>query len=714
MKKIDKIAFATIIIAIVLLNIYIGSNIKEPIWIIQTIVSFIAFGYILIKKIQKEKNVIIKGKIDIAVLIFMISTILPLLFRKYSSLEGTINFILKYWSVFGIYVLTRNVVVNEQKIVIIIKTVLISSIIPIILGYDKILNLNIFSNVLESINAVKITDTRMISTFGYANTFAIYLTFTVSLAMGLLIQESNKKNKILLYIYIIIAFATIVLTQSKAVIALIGITILIFACKGIRNGKIKKKWIVAGMLAIAIFAVYFCVAIHISKTLVVTQKQKTCVIRNIEKNKKYNLKFNIDAVTNKDYDSFKIIVVEITRYFGEKQLGIISLGNYFGIESLDIETDEITSNLEIRIENPLNQTIKINEFKINNAPYILEYKIIPDELVRMFTTFNFKNSSVFQRFDFWNDGIKIIKDNWLIGAGGNAWRMLYGQYQDYLYYAKEVHSYPIEIWMSFGITGIVAYIFIIAITLQNINKNLKNKIILSIAIGLGLVTIHSFMDFDMSYLIMEMTVYIFLSIINKDDNNIKIKTNLIEMILIAIFGIVFAGNVLAFITTISENEQGISKINVAKWLSKYQYNEIILNQDYDVIKIKQFIKNEPYMYQNKMYEVMGKIIQRDCCKDDVDFLVGTLKNIKLERNYEVSEITKRAEILIAIYKNTDDKSEKLGTEKLLEIVVNEYPKYNKNIQQYQRNLEGKTIADIKYKNYAQTYIDAKKILEGYK
>ena len=56
----------------------------------------------------------------------------------------------------------------------------------------------------------------------------------------------------------------------------------------------------------------------------------------------------------------------------------------------------------------------------------------------------------------------------------------------------------------------------------------------------------------------------------------------------------------------------------------------------------------------------------------------------------------------------------MGTEKLLEIVVNEYPKYNKNIQRYQRNLEGKTIADIKYKNYAQTYIDAKKILEGYK
>lgn len=714
MKKIDKIAFATIIIAIVLLNIYIGSNIKEPIWIIQTIVSFMALVYILTKKIQKEKKVIIKGKIDIAVLIFMITIILPMLLKKYVSLEGTINFILKYWSVFGLYILTRNVVTDNKKINAIIKTVIISSMIPIIFGYDKILNLNMFSNILEAINAVKITDNRMISTFGYANTFAIYLTFTTSLAIVLLIQARKKKEKILLGIYIVIALITIILTQSKAVIALIFITSLLFIIKGIRDNKIGKKWIVSGVIEIIIFGIYFFIAIQIPKPLVVTQENKTCVIRNIEKNTRYNLEFNIDATTNKSYDSFKIIVVEITRYFEEKQLGMISLSDYSGIKTLDIETDENTSHLEIRIENPLNQIIKINEFKINEKPYILEYKIIPDELVRIFTTFNFKNTSVFHRFDFWNDGIKIIKDNWLIGAGGNAWRMLYGQYQDYLYYAKEVHSYPIEIWISFGIGGIIAYIFIIAITIKNNVKKLKDKTTIAILIGLALIGVHSLIDFDMSYLIMEMLVFMFLAIVNKADNNINIKFSFIEIFLLGVLGMIFIWNSLALITTFSENEQGLAKINVASWISKYQYNDIILNENYEKNKIEKFIKNEPYMYQNKMYEVMGKIIQRDCCKDDVDFLVGTLKNIKLERNYEVSEITKRAEILIAIYKNTDDKSEKLGTEKLLEIVVNEYPKYNKNIQQYQRNLEGKTIADIKYKNYAQTYIDAKKILEGYK
>ena len=64
-----------------------------------------------------------------------------------------------------------------------------------------------------------------------------------------------------------------------------------------------------------------------------------------------------------------------------------------------------------------------------------------------------------------------------------------------------------------------------------------------------------------------------------------------------------------------------------------------------------------------------------------------------------------------VYENTKENSKELGTEKLLEIVVNEYKKYSGNVQQYQKNLEGKTIANMKYESYTQSYITAKKILE---
>ena len=128
MKKIDKIAYVVILILIVLLNVFIGSNIKDPIWIIQLIVSIFTVVYIIVKKVQREKNIIIKGKIDIAVLGLMIATTIPFIFKTYASLEGTVNFILKYWSFFGFYILVRNVIVKQKQRKAVISTLIISSI----------------------------------------------------------------------------------------------------------------------------------------------------------------------------------------------------------------------------------------------------------------------------------------------------------------------------------------------------------------------------------------------------------------------------------------------------------------------------------------------------------------------------------------------------------------------------------------------------------
>ena len=49
----------------------------------------------------------------------------------------------------------------------------------------------------------------MISTFGYANTFAVYLALTSSLAIGMLLNESKKSKKVLYGIYILISLVTI-------------------------------------------------------------------------------------------------------------------------------------------------------------------------------------------------------------------------------------------------------------------------------------------------------------------------------------------------------------------------------------------------------------------------------------------------------------------------------------------------------------------------
>lgn len=708
MNKTDKFGFVSILVTIVMANIFIGSNIKEPIWIMQFFMSIVSIIYIVIKKVQKEKNVIIKSKIDICVLVFMISTMIPLIAKTYVSLNGTINFILKYWSVYGIYIIARNTITQKKQINIFIKTLIISSIIPIILGYDKLLNINLFENIFDKIDSVKLTDSRMISIFGYANTFAIYLAIIDFLTISMYKQEQKKFLKVLYLLHIIIITITLGLTTSKAVIALCSLIVLIYVILRIRNKTISKKWIVIGILGIILFFIYFFIAIQIPKDLVVTESQKNCIVRMFEKNAKYKLDFNIDAKSDQDYDSFKIIIVEITKYSSEKQLGILSFAKYNGWKSVEIQTDELLSHLEVRIMNPLNQEITIKDFKINDKPYILEYKIIPEPLVRMFVTFNFKYTGAYQRLDFWQDGIKIAKKHWLFGAGGNTWRMLYGQVQSYLYYAKEVHSYILEIIMSFGIIGILSYICIVCITLKNGFKLKNNKTILPLFIGFVMIFLHSMMDFDMSYLIMIILYFLFISIINIEDKKINKNTNIIECILIFIFSIITIGNICGTITSFNNGN-----INIAPWIEQYQFNDIVcknMSNEQKIEKIKQYIKNEPYSQQNSIYEIWGNLLlelDETEKKKNIDLLIQVLKNVTPERLYNIVQTQKRTDIIMNIY-------EKSGQEPkgLLEIVVSEYKDTAFRIIEYDKNLMGKVASEMTLENYKDTYEKALKLLRN--
>ncbi len=733
---IDKIGFFVIIVTIIMLNMFIGSNIKEPIWIIQAIVSAFTAIYLIIKKIQKTKNIIIKRKIDIAVLVFMISTTIPLIFNTYVSLEGTINFILKYWSIYGLYILVNNIVIGDnKKINIVVNTLIFSSVIVIIFGFDKF-TFNIFTKIYEILNSVNIEDTRMISTFGYANTLAAYLSFVIVLAIGQFVKnKDNIKNRIIYGIYILLAIITIILTQSKMVLAIDALIILLFIIFQIKNKKISKKWIFVGIIGIELFFIYFLIAINIDKPLVVTDEEKTCVIRGIESNIDYNLYFNIDANTDKTYDVFKIKIVEVNRYFTEKVLARFNLGDFTGTKSLNIHTGDLVDHIEIRIENELNQEITINDFRINGKKYILEYKIIPEPLVRVFTTFNFKNSSVWQRADFWQDSLDIIKDNWVFGAGGNAWRMLYGQVQDYLYYAKEAHSYILEVWMSFGIVGIASYIIIIILTIKSVinifkKQDKKNNNILIIAIGLSIILIHSCMDFDMSYLIIEMIVFMFIAILNKDETEIKSDLKIIDIIISIAFLAVGIGNILGLVADNIKDENMYYGNKLASWVSKYNYNEIIYYennniQDEDKInKIKKFIKEEPYLYQNIMYEIMSNQIIKDFnngnidrAKTNIDYLINVLNNVKVERIYEIESIQKRSEILLnlsqsldTLYKETQDDYYKSTMEKVIDIIKKDYEKYRYKAYDFEKSQFDELITQYKIEFYDRTYNDALNLL----
>ena len=109
-----------------------------------------------------------------------------------------------------------------------------------------------------------------------------------------------------------------------------------------------------------------------------------------------------------------------------------------------------------------------------------------------------------------------------------------------------------------------------------------------------------------------------------------------------------------------------------------------------------------------MYKLLSDSIIQNNNKTDLEFLIKTLKQVKVERKYEINQLESRSDIIINLYEKTKNKEE-LKDKELLNIIIKEYPEYSKCILEYTKNLEGKTMSDIKYKNYTQNYERAKNL-----
>ncbi|MDT3698314.1 MAG: O-antigen ligase family protein [Thermincola sp.] len=127
-----------------------------------------------------------------------------------------------------------------------------------------------------------------------------------------------------------------------------------------------------------------------------------------------------------------------------------------------------------------------------------------DFLQSRFLNLSLSAGGVTERFVFYQDALKIVKDNLLMGTGGNGWESLYKQYQGYGYITKEIHNQYLEVWVEAGTLGLLAFIAIwisaIAVGIRLIRKGPEAErhltwTVLCAALALG---IHSFTDFNLS------------------------------------------------------------------------------------------------------------------------------------------------------------------------------------------------------------------------
>lgn len=733
----EKIGLIGIIIIMLLSSIFVMPSETMPTWITLLITSAFTTVYVIYKKIKKEKNVIIKSKLDIAILIFMLSPLIPLIFNTTVSFSETIIAILRYWTIYGVYILARNLITEDKEKKIIINALIIISVIPIILGYDMFFKINLFQPILSFFNISAFHEYRMISVFDYANTYAIYLSVMTFLAIAMFLNTEEKKLKILYGIYILIASITIILTQSKATIALLGILILIFILKKLKDKEIPKKYIIIGVSLIIAFFIYFCVGLNFSKPVVVKGNQEEW-IRGIEPNTKYVIEFDVNAETNTQEECFEIQIDEANQYNITEIKGKVTFGTCNDTKKIEFTTGDSVDHLALYMKNMSEQEFTINACRINGEKYTIKYLMLPNGLVRMFTTFNFKNSSVWQRFDYWGDGFKIIKDNWLFGAGGNAWNLLYGKVQDYQYYSANVHSNILDIWMSFGIISLIAFISILVLILKNVKDIIKNRsdikvyrMQVAMLISILIIFLHSCMDMDFSFITIGILFYLLVALSSSKDKELKTKKiEIIDYIIVIAFAVITTINILGLTSDLLKESNPKLSSKLSPWNEQYMYNDIVGTQnpnEYDkenMQKMINYMKKEPYSQQQQWITTyLASNISRgleqegyEANVEGIDFWIDFWRNNKIESKYDsnmiIQKINNELEILMAMnnLENITEETKKQMLE-IIEIVEKDYKEYENNILEYTKHKDTKEESEKNHQKYTELYNKILKIKE---
>ena len=178
MKSNLKFNFVLLLVNIIIIisSILIGSPLKYNVQTLNLIISILFLIIIVVNTKNKEK--IINNRLDFVIIILLISSIIPLIFNTYISLEETIDNIFTYTSLVSIYFIVKELLKKnkERNITIIIKTIIISGIIIFIFGIDN-LTINFFGDFFNKVGILEYQneEVRMIANIGYANTVGIML-----------------------------------------------------------------------------------------------------------------------------------------------------------------------------------------------------------------------------------------------------------------------------------------------------------------------------------------------------------------------------------------------------------------------------------------------------------------------------------------------------------------------------------------------------------
>ena len=193
--------------------------------IIQTAILVVTILYIIIKKVKKEPVKIVENKMDIAIIIFTISTFIPIIFQNYTSFYTSLTVSLNYVCMFFWYILVRNIV-NQKKLEYVNLLIVAQAVILVILGIENLTTNRIFP--LLGIDNITNGENRLVSLFGNPNVLAGFLAFSFFITFHKAIHTDTIKQKVMLHVTKVICMIGIILTYSKAMYILMQIMAILY------------------------------------------------------------------------------------------------------------------------------------------------------------------------------------------------------------------------------------------------------------------------------------------------------------------------------------------------------------------------------------------------------------------------------------------------------------------------------------------------------
>lgn len=541
-----------------------GSYFRSKYVLLISFISILCALLIVLKNNISKNPSIIHNHLDIGIIAFAISYIFSTIFAI-SSMDG-LDGLLIYLSLFMIYKIssylysedTTKLVLNNGLIFSIFILSLFSmlgaaDIIKLngVFGWgDRLMGLYQYPNSTASVLAAGVIFTlytllteknknmrilyfilisTMLQAFFQTKSRGAILVFAIVWAVTILI--SNNKGRLYGFIYTALSAIACMLVYSKIystfmnkngflpifiifLVECIVISIIIEYSRRyldkIDDKAIRYSFVSLISLSVVLVALAFTITTPLELSQHITQRGYE--VYEVKPENKYVFEISGQSIDNADNS----IIVKVNSVDKARNRTEIASGQYIlerdKTEMLKFSTLDNTEFITIDfIKNENAETVTISKalLKHEDTGQIikdikLKYRFIPDDIAKKINEINLKTESSSERFIFVKDGIKIVKDYPVFGAGYKSWGKLYTKYQSYPYISREAHNFYLQTAVEAGFIGFIVLVTTLVFALYAfiklyIKKKDDDRLYI-IALG-GFIAVlfgHALIDFDFS------------------------------------------------------------------------------------------------------------------------------------------------------------------------------------------------------------------------